>query len=282
MPATRLGTNAIATMPSPLISIVTVTFNPGEDLFRTIQSVRSQTFRDFEHIIKDAGSRDGSVARYAVSSDNYRPVVLVQADTGIYDAMNQGLLHATGRYVLFLNAGDGFCNAQVLKMIADAAAEFPQASLLYGDYIADTIDTLVRSPAKLSPFTLYRNTLCHQTCLLARDRIAGAGGFDASMRMLADYDLLLRVVLHGGGSHYLRCPLARYKGGGFSANPANLTIKRQEMAMVRRRHFHFAQRLLFGTLLASTLPGLRNRLMGMEGFAPLQRAYVRLANLWNT
>jgi glycosyltransferase involved in cell wall biosynthesis len=270
-------------MPSPLVSIITVTLNPGEALLRTIKSIKSQTCRDFEHIVKDAGSRDGSVTRYAAADGEYRPTVLVQTDKGIYEAMNQGLQYATGKYVLFLNAGDCFCDPEVLKAVAQAVAEAPEAALLYGDYVADAIGRRVRSPAKLYPFTLYRNTLCHQTCLLARDRILVAGGFDVSMRMLADYDLLVRVVIvGGGGSHYLNRPLVRYQGGGVSANPANLVSLQREMSMVRRRHFPFGQRLLYGSLRALTLPGLRNRLMRAQGLAPLQRAYVRLANLWNT
>ncbi len=269
-------------MQSRFISIVTVTLNPGNALLRTIESIKSQTCHDFEHIIKDGGSHDGSVARHAVPDGDYRPTVIVEADKGIYDAMNQGMQHATGKYVLFLNAGDCFCDPDTLAAIAQAASCAPHAGLLYGDYRADTIDALVRSPGRLTSFTLYRNTLCHQACILAREQITAAGGFDASMRILADYDLLLRVMLTGIGSHYLGHPLVCFQGGGVSANPANLSTKRHELTMVRRRHFSFGQRLLYGTMLALTLPGLRNRLMQEQGPTRLKRAYVRIANFWNT
>lgn len=269
-------------MPSPLVSIITVTLNPGEALQSTIESIKAQTCRDFEHLVKDAGSRDGSVARYAVPDGDYRPTVIVQPDKGIYEAMNQALAHATGKYVLFLNAGDRLCAPETLALVAQAAARAPAASLIYGNYMADTLGTVVKSPARLSRFTLYRNTLCHQICFAARERMQQVGGFDATMRILADYDMLLRLLLADHGEwQYIDQPLAQYMGGGVSANPRNNAVKHAELALVRQRHFSRAQRLLYGGLLAATLPGLRNWLMQAQGLAPLQRAYVRLANLWN-
>ena len=89
------------------ISIITINYNNCEGLRRTIESVVNQTCRDFEYIIIDGGSTDGSVdviKRYADNIDYW----VSEPDKGIYNAMNKGIRMATGDYVQILNSGDMF------------------------------------------------------------------------------------------------------------------------------------------------------------------------------
>ena len=133
------------------LSIITITYNNAEGLRRTIQSVQSQTFRDFEHIIVDGRSTDGSVEVIREYADNEairpegykatrqekngkaddtlpnRPIAsspnrheicwISEKDRGVYDAQNKGIRLAHGEYCYFLNAGDTFCNEHVLELI---------------------------------------------------------------------------------------------------------------------------------------------------------------------
>lgn len=119
------------------LSIITITYNNAEGLYRTIQSVQSQTFRDFEHIIVDGGSTDGSVEIIRQYADNEAirlenskadnlassphhlitslPIAWIsEKDRGVYDAQNKGIRLAHGEYCYFLNAGDTFCADDVL------------------------------------------------------------------------------------------------------------------------------------------------------------------------
>lgn len=99
------------------LSIITVNFNDAGGLERTIKSVISQTFCDYEFIIIDGGSTDGSVEIIKVYSDRIDYWVS-EMDRGIYHAMNKGVDQAHGDYCLFLNSGDSFYNDEVLEKLS--------------------------------------------------------------------------------------------------------------------------------------------------------------------
>lgn len=105
-------------MERPLFSIITITFNAAGTLPATLRSVERQTFTDYEYLIVDGASTDGTVAiaqhSAAVSSVTSEP------DKGLYDAMNKGLRKARGCYLVFLNAGDAFHEPDTLQKIADS------------------------------------------------------------------------------------------------------------------------------------------------------------------
>lgn len=95
-------------------SIITVNYNNCEGLRKTIESVVNQTYKDFEYIIIDGGSTDGSVdviREYAGRIDYW----VSEPDKGIYNAMNKGILKATGEYLNFMNSGDCFYDNEVLN-----------------------------------------------------------------------------------------------------------------------------------------------------------------------
>ena len=87
------------------LSIITINYNNREGLKKTINSVINQTFRDFEYILIDGGSEDGSkeiILQHEAQFSYWRS----EKDHGIYNAMNKGILAAKGDYLLFLNSGD--------------------------------------------------------------------------------------------------------------------------------------------------------------------------------
>jgi glycosyltransferase involved in cell wall biosynthesis len=245
---------------SPLFSIVTVTLNAGELLRPTVDSVLAQTGADYEHIVKDGGSTDGSTAflqalGYAAAGPRQ---LRVCADGGIYDAMNQALRTATGTYVHFLNAGDLFCGPNGLAALAAAVPAGWDGSLVYTDYNAGRGNQLVCNPDRLSPFFLYRTTLNHQCCFFRRTALLEAGGFDTSYRVLADYECLVRLLANRRTSaRHIPLNLVHYRAGGFSEDPGGAGERRRELRRLRRRHFPAVQRLLFATAWGLTLPGLR-------------------------
>src|ERR687883_1909022 len=103
-------------MSEPLFSIVTVTLNCAEDAEHTAQSVVAQTFTDYEYIVKDGGSTDGTVERLRAFE---KPQIYVSPDQGVYSAMNQALAACSGIYVCFLNAGDLFATPETLTRVAE-------------------------------------------------------------------------------------------------------------------------------------------------------------------
>lgn len=117
----------------PLLSIITVVFNAENSLRETFNSVFSQTFSDFEYVVIDGGSTDGTVD---VIKENESKIDywVSEKDRGIYDAMNKGLGVFRGRYVNFLNAGDTLCNESVLRSIFDDLSN--DVDVLFGDHVA--------------------------------------------------------------------------------------------------------------------------------------------------
>ena len=102
-----------------IYSIIVVCLNSGPRLRDTIESILNQTYKNFEVIVKDGGSSDGSVEALLKECDDERIHVYTQKDTGIYDAMNQAVRLAQGEYYLFLNTGDSFYDDTVLRKITD-------------------------------------------------------------------------------------------------------------------------------------------------------------------
>ena len=198
----------------PLISIVTITFNAANELLPTLQSVRSQSFEKYEHIIVDGASRDQTL-EIAENFDNPRLRVYSKPDSGIYHGMNRGLKYAQGEYVIFLNAGDRFATANTLADFAAKAAE--GADIVYGDtMIVDSDGNILRkrhldAPERLTVESFARGMLvCHQAFMVRRSL---APEYSRRYRLSADYDWCIRCMkatkpdrcanLHEVAIHYL-------------------------------------------------------------------------------
>src|SRR5215213_3812369 len=98
----------------PQFSIISINLNNAEGLQKTFDSVFNQTFTDFEYIIIDGGSSDGSEEIIKENADKFSYWVS-EKDDGIYDAMNKGIAKATGDYLLFLNSGDHLLDSSILQ-----------------------------------------------------------------------------------------------------------------------------------------------------------------------
>ena len=109
-------------------SIITVCLNAGQGLLDTVERTLGQTYEHFEIIVKDGCSRDGSVKKLP---NDPRIRVVTKKDTGIYDAMNQGIEEAQGDYLIFMNCGDWFYSTEALREIAEGIGE-DREPLYYG------------------------------------------------------------------------------------------------------------------------------------------------------
>lgn len=169
-------------------SIVVVSLNPGDKLFSTLQSILDQDYGNFEIIIKDGGSTDGSVQRlFGEGTERKIPAdsrirFFQEPDSGIYDGMNQAVQKVQGRYVLFLNCGDRFFDRSVLS---DAASFMEKQEstevgrgrsyIFYGDQFNQQQNSPVHSAPVMNDFTCYRNVPCHQVCFYDAQLFAQRG-----------------------------------------------------------------------------------------------------------
>ena len=149
-------------------SIIVVCLNPGPKLNQTLDSILSQTYPSFEIIVKDGGSRDGSIE---TMREDRRIHLYQESDHSIYEAMNQAVSHVTGDYILFLNCGDLFYDDEVLTHTAQFMEQHPAKlqGIYYGDTYSAKTETKISSPPRITGFVCYRNIPCHQSCFYAAD-----------------------------------------------------------------------------------------------------------------
>lgn len=239
----------------PLISVITVTFNAGATLPATMESVAAQSCHDYEHIIMDGVSKDSTleIARQLSTS---RTRVVSSPDNGIYDAMNKALRVATGKYVLFLNAGDTFYDSGTLKRYAEAAGQNPD--IIYGQTVlADSCGNIVGPRHLQAPERLDLNsfkqgmTICHQAFMVKRSI---APLYDTAYRLSADYDWCIRCIDASGQNHvYLgEPPVIKYLREGMTTANHKASLKERFKIMCKHygwlptvaRHARFALRYM--------------------------------------
>lgn len=182
-------------MDQPLISIITVTYNADKVIFKTLQSLKEQTFRDFEHIVIDGSSRDNTL-QIIKSFGLPQTKVVSEPDNGLYDAMNKGLRLAKGKYVLFLNAGDIFHDKNTLTKYSEKANK--GFDIIYGDtVIVDSEGKKIADRHLNVPDTLTKESfadgmlICHQAFMVKKELTSE---YNLNYRFSADYDWCVKCI----------------------------------------------------------------------------------------
>lgn len=255
----------------PFFSIVVVCLDAGGKLRTTLQSVMSQDFQEYEIVVKDGGSGDGSLAFVeeagrelagrSVTGEKPEIVLLSCKDRGIYDAMNQAMEKARGKYVYFLNCGDVFRDAHVLSRVAkEAEKHSEERGIYYGNiYERRTGQTVCSNPC-LNAFGCYRNVPCHQACFYDRQLLL-VHPFRTEYRVRADYEQFLWCFFKGNAAlHYMDGVIADYEGGGFSESEENRKMSAAEHREIVRQYMSPPQIFRYRLLLLVSLAPLRSRL----------------------
>jgi glycosyltransferase involved in cell wall biosynthesis len=178
----------------PLYSIVTITYENLPGLVETVESVRRQSFRDFEHIVVDGDSSDGTAEWLR---HNFSGEWVSEPDDGRYPAMNKGARMSHGEYLWFLHAGDVLGDPDVLARVAVALAERPEWA--YG--LARVVNpdkslkgTLGFVPFSRFDFTVLGRPLPHQATVIRRSLFEQLGGYDETVPVAADQLLMLQAL----------------------------------------------------------------------------------------
>ncbi len=257
-------------MNNPFFSIITPCYQPGDRLAATVQSVLSQEFQDYEMIIKDAGSTDGSLERLP---EDPRIRVIKSRDNGIYDGMNQAVAAAKGEFLYFLNCGDLLHDAKVLsETVSCIQKEWDGSSrpvIYYGDVWEKRTGQRVAAKPAMTHFAMYRNLPCHQACFYSRDLLEERQ-FDLHYRVRADYEHFLWCVLCAGAeTHAMDRIIADYEGGGFSETKENRKCSAREHREITQQYFGAGECLRYRLAMLLSLQPLREKLASSPATAAL-------------
>ena len=180
------------------LSIITINFNNKDGLKRTIESVISQKFQEFEWIIIDGGSSDGSKLLIEEVARNNKKLVSYwcsEPDGGIYNAMNKGVKHSNGEYLQFLNSGDILYDNTI---IGDFYELTFKEDIIAGDIIVDgSLDKARYNPEDedLGYDYLMPSTIWHQSSFINRSLFEKFGGYDENLRIVSDWKFFLEMIL---------------------------------------------------------------------------------------
>ena len=200
----------------PTFSIITINLNNCSGLEKTIESVFSQTCRDFEYIIIDGGSTDGSWELVQKNSGGLKCFVS-EKDGGVYDAMNKGILRATGDYLMFLNSGDYLLQPAVLSESL-AIISTHAADIYYGNMVVEEGGKkLSRKPVKLLTLEYLESApINHQASFISRPLFSELGLYDTRFSMAADHAFYLKAFISGKTFKYIDLDMVFYAMDGMS------------------------------------------------------------------
>jgi len=226
-PCARVRT-ALPVSDHPLFSIVTVCLNADADIAGAIESVLAQGCADYEYLVVDGGSTDGTVGvlREYESHLGGRLRWTSEHDDGLYDAMNKGLALARGEYVAFLGADDRL-RPGALDAVAHALEAAPRPDIVCGaTHVFGPTGARDEAPRRVVRRGLpARVPASHQSTFIRREALQAAGGFDLRFRIAADYDLYLRLVETGRAEAFVDDLLSDFRLGGVSSRSERATAR---------------------------------------------------------
>lgn len=208
------------------IAVITVVFNAKKNIEKTIESVLKQGYVDFEYMIQDGGSTDGTIQL----AENYKTkfnekgikyTIYVEKDEGIYDAMNKAVLKANSDYVLFLNAGDFLASEDILSKISvELETNFPD--IVYGNYY-NYYKNYRKRVVSLEVENLTKRMVCTHQAILTKSDLLKQRPYSTEYKMAADYDFYIQMYLSGKIYKRLNWEIVYFAVDGVSQKKAKLT-----------------------------------------------------------
>ena len=217
------------------LSIITINYNNLEGLRKTLESVCAQTFRDYEWIVIDGGSNDGSRELIEANSADITYWVS-EPDNGIYHAMNKGIAQAKGEFCQFLNSGDYYISADTLKKVF---SNKDLADVNYGDQWCIKEGKVVEKriyPDKMGLSYLLKAPLGHQASFFRTSAIK-EHPYKEKYTISADRAFFLGLYVFGYQFKHIQQPIAYFDTEGIGSNAKTLAERRRQFHAIKREFF---------------------------------------------
>ena len=256
-------------MTKPKISIVTIAYNCAAEIEDTIKSVISQQYNNKEYIIIDGASTDGTMEIVNMYKEQI-DVIISEPDKGRSDAFNKGIEHATGDYIVMMNAGDLLADDALNKF---ANAFVPGYDVIKGNTIrwnADTGFKSVERPVIKYSAIPFNFLVCHQSTYILKSAYTRYGGYLVDMRIAMDFELMLRFTQLGAKFYSIDEDFAVFRMGGISQTSGKRRYEEMRYAMLKNGHgqintsifmMYIRLRTFIRNVLNRINPDLKNRVV---------------------
>ncbi len=221
--------------PNPWITILTASFNGAKTIEHTIQSIRSQSIQNIQHIVVDGGSTDGTLKILRSYKDSYNLFWISEPDEGIADALNKGLRFAMGEYLLVLQTDDYLLSQDSLEKAWEAIQKCRADFHIF----PAILDHPQKTPKLLTPFPFlwwnhFKFIFCHQGCFVNRRIFENIGGYRKEFAITFDYDFFYRALNAHCTVKFENFPIALMGATGISSNPSYLYERLREEYRVQK------------------------------------------------
>ncbi|MBO6281137.1 MAG: glycosyltransferase [Alphaproteobacteria bacterium] len=211
---------------TPTLSIITICYNIKDEIERTCESIVNQTWQDFEWIVVDGGSTDGTVDILKRYQDRMS-VFISEKDKGVYNAMNKGIKRACGKWLHFLNGGDCYTDNSILeKVFADKKYD---ADVLYGDMNLMRKNKFLRRVTftdAVDKSFFYKNYIAHPSSFIKRELFDKYGLYNENYRIVSDWEKWVIFSGHGVIFQHIDRIISDFDDGGISGT--NFELSRKE------------------------------------------------------
>lgn len=216
----------------PVLSVITINYNNANGLQKTMDSVLGQTFPDFEYIVIDGGSTDGS-KKIIEEHQSKLAYWISEKDNGIYNAMNKGIQQSKGEYLLFLNSGDYLADNAVLSKVFRVK---PTADIVYGNMVIEKPDGTKQQgymPETITLKQMVLDTLWHPVSFIKKSLFYKYGLYNKDYKIVADYDFFFKTIIkHNVTTKHIGQTISVYNLNGLSSLPENKVKEHAERKKV--------------------------------------------------
>lgn len=208
------------------LSIITINYNNSSGLLKTINSVVNQSCTEFEYVIIDGGSTDGSLEHIEKNTSKIT-YWISEPDKGIYSAMNKGILASSGEYLLFLNSGDVLYDTKVVESVVDSLCE---ADFIIGKIEFENTHEVNTLPQDLSLLRFMEKSIPHPSTFIKRS-VMLKYMYDETLRIVSDWKFFMQSLIFDNASYrYLDAIIVLFETSGISStNIESVELERESV-----------------------------------------------------